>query len=196
MNILGIALLAVLIVLSGCATTESLYARYDDLCPVDIAVTPVGLVTVTGIATLDGSVRTDTWEPAAYFGFDTATLDDENRARLNSNLAVLKHYPTLQISIQAFTDQAGDAVYNRWLAEQRQRTVVNFLSQNGIARQRMKVAAPAMEAPINSSTGVQDRIVNRRVELMPLDANGRPLLLRVDFDGSGDQRFVAPAPVK
>lgn len=196
MNIVRIALLVSFAMLGGCATTASLYAQYDDLCPVDIAVTPVGLVTVTGIATLDGSVRTDTWEPAVYFGFDNAVLDDENRARLNSNLAVLSHYPTLQISIQAFTDQAGDAVYNRWLAEQRQRTVVNVLLQNGIDRRRMKVAAPAMEAPINSSTGVQDRIVNRRVELMPLDANGRPLLLRVDFDGSGDERFVAPAPVK
>ncbi|AJD47449.1 outer membrane protein/peptidoglycan-associated (lipo)protein [Isoalcanivorax pacificus W11-5] len=196
MNILRIALLAVFVALSGCATTDALYAQYDDLCPVEIAVTPVGLVTVTGIATLDGSVRTDTWEPAVYFGFDNAVLDDENRARLNSNLAVLNHYPALQISIQAFTDQAGDAVYNRWLAEQRQRTVVNFLVQNGIARQRMNVAAPAMEAPINPGTGVQERIVNRRVELMPLDAQGRPLLLRVDFDGSGDERFVAPAPVK
>src|SRR5690606_444946 len=196
MNILRIALLAVFVALSGCATTDALYAQYDDLCPVEIAVTPVGLVTVTGIATLDGSVRTDTWEPAVYFGFDNAVLDDENRARLNSVLNVLNHYPALQISIQAFTDQAGDAVYNRWLAEQRQRTVVNFLVQNGIARQRMNVAAPAMEAPINPGTGVQERIVNRRVELMPLDAQGRPLLLRVDFDGSGDERFVAPAPVK
>lgn len=196
MNILRSALLASFVALGGCATTESLYAQYDDLCPVDIAVTSVGLVTVTGVATLDGSVRTDTWEPAAYFGFDNALLDDENRARLDSNLTVLNQYPTLQISIQAFTDQAGDAVYNRWLAEQRQRAVVNFLLQSGIDRRRMKVAAPAMEAPINSSTGVQDRIVNRRVELMPLDATGRPLLLRVDFDGSGDERFVAPTPVK
>jgi len=196
MNMVRIILLAVFAALGGCASTEALYAQYDDLCPVEIAVTPVGLVTVTGIATLDGSVRTDTWEPAVYFGFDNAVLDDENRARLNSVLNVLNHYPALQISIQAFTDQAGDAVYNRWLAEQRQRTVVNFLVHNGIARQRMNVAAPAMEAPINPGTGVQERIVNRRVELMPLDAQGRPLLLRVDFDGSGDERFVAPAPVK
>lgn len=190
--------LAVLIVmmLGGCATTDSLYAQYDELCPVSVAVTSVGLVTVTGVATVDGSARTDIWQPAVYFGFDQHALDEENRTRLASNLAVLEQYPALQISVQAFTDQAGDAVYNRWLAEQRQRTVADFLVAHGISRSRLSVSAPAMEAPLNRRTTVADRVVNRRVELMPLDAQGRPLLLRVDFEQSGDDSFVAPAPVR
>ncbi len=46
------------------------------------------------------------------------------------------------------------------------------------------------------SDSEQDRIVNRRVELMPLDAQGRPLVLRVDFDRSGGDSFQAPEPVR
>ena len=36
--------------LGGCATTESLYAQYDELCPVEARVTNTGMVMVTGIA--------------------------------------------------------------------------------------------------------------------------------------------------
>lgn len=31
---------------------------------------------------------------------------------------------------------------------------------------------------------------------MPLDAQGRPLVLRVDFDHSGGDSFQAPEPVR
>jgi len=136
------------------------------------------------------------WEPAVYFGFDEYGLIEDEVTRLDRNLVILKQYPALQISIQAFTDQLGGRVYNRELAEKRMDQVSDYLQENGLDSSRIKKAPLGKELPILPSDSEQDRIVNRRVELMPLDAQGRPLVLRVDFQGSGGDSFVAPEPVR
>lgn len=179
--------------LSGCVSTEALYAEYDEVCPVQATVTDTGMVMVTALASQS---QGQLWEPAVYFGFDLHEMDEEERKRLDRNLVILDQYPTLQISIQAFTDQRGNKNYNRTLAEKRMNQVSDYLTLNGVDTSRIKQAPLGKELPILPSDSEQDRIVNRRVELMPLDAQGRPLVLRVDFERSGGDSFVAPEPVK
>lgn len=179
--------------LSGCVSTEALYAEYDEVCPVQATVTDTGMVMVTALASQS---QGQLWEPAVYFGFDLHELDEEERKRLDRNLAILDQYPALQLSIQAFTDQLGNKNYNRALAEKRMNQVSEYLTLNGVDASRIKQAPLGKELPILPSDSEQDRIVNRRVELMPLDAQGRPLVLRVDFERSGGDSFVAPEPVK
>ena len=179
--------------LSGCVSTEALYAEYDEVCPVKASVTDTGMVMVTGLASQS---QGQLWEPAVYFGFDQHGLGEEESQRLDRNLAILKQYPTLQVSVQAFTDQRGGKQYNRVLAEKRMQRVNDYLQANGLDASRIKSAPLGKELPILPSDSEQDRIVNRRVELMPLDAQGRPLVLRVDFDHSGGDSFQAPEPVR
>ena len=179
--------------LSGCVSTEALYAEYEEVCPVKATVTDTGMVMVTALASQS---KGQLWEPAVYFGFDKYGLIEDEVTRLDRNLVILKQYPALQISIQAFTDQLGGRVYNRELAEKRMDQVSDYLQENGLDSSRIKKAPLGKELPILPSDSEQDRIVNRRVELMPLDAQGRPLVLRVDFQGSGGDSFVAPEPVR
>ncbi len=198
------ALLAVLLLagLSGCATTESLYAQYDELCPVEARVTNTGMVMVTGIATTGngmvaaGATESQVWEPAVYFGFDMADLKDSEKTRLDSNIAVLQRYEALQISVQAYTDQKGSDDQNVVLSRKRMNAVVAYLQQAGIRAGRIKATYLGEGAPLMAGDGSQERVLNRRVELMPLDATGRPLVMRADFANSGGDEFVAPAPVK
>lgn len=197
------ALLALLVManMAGCASTESLYAQYDELCPVEARVTSTGLVTVTGIASggaglVAGASRSQVWEPAVYFGFDSNELAEAEARRLESNLAVLKQYPTLQVSVQAFTDEKGAASYNQKLAARRLDQVVQYLRDAGISNGRIKRVALGEELPILADANNEQRVINRRVELMPLDAQSRPLVLRADFTRSGGDEFVPPAPVK
>lgn len=203
MNIMK-ALLALLILvgMAGCASTESLYAQYDELCPVKARVTSTGLVSVTGIATavdvglVAGESRTQIWEPAVYFGFDQDSLSVAETHRLERNVAVLKQYPTLKVSVQAFTDQMGEAAYNQKLASRRQAQVVRYLLDAGISSGRINRVALGEELPILVNANSAQRVINRRVELMPLDAQSRPLVLQADFAHSGGDDFVPPAPVK
>lgn len=197
------ALLAVLLLagLSGCATTESLYAQYDELCPVEATVTSTGMVMVTGIAAggngvVAGAADSQMWEPAVYFGFELDNLNDSERARLDRNVAVLKRYEALQVSVQAYTDQKGSDDQNVLLSRKRMNAVVAYLQQAGIRGGRIKATYLGEGAPLMAGDSSQERVLNRRVELMPLDATGRPLVMRADFANSGGDEFVAPAPVK
>ena len=119
-----------------------------------------------------------TWEPAVYFGFDQATLETKEMARLDRDLLVLRKKPALKLSIQAFTDSKGSNQYNRDLAIRRQETVVNYLVSKGLAKERIRMSPLGEELPILGDSEAE-RVVNRRVELMLLDAAGRPLSLSI-----------------
>jgi len=118
------------------------------------------------------------WEPAVYFGFDQSSLTPTELAKLDKDLLVLLKKPNLKLSVQAFTDSKGSNRYNRALALRRQQTVVNYLMSKGLAKNRILMTPLGEELPIlgNSEAG---RVVNRRVELMLLDAAGRPLSLSI-----------------
>jgi len=118
------------------------------------------------------------WEPAVYFGFDLASLTPTELARLDKDLLVLRKQPNLKLSVQAFTDSKGSNQYNRNLALRRQQTVVNYLMSKGLSKRRILMSPLGEELPILGNSEAE-RVVNRRVELMLLDAAGRPLSLSI-----------------
>ena len=118
------------------------------------------------------------WEPAVYFGFDQASLTSTELARLDKDLLVLRKQPNLKLSVQAFTDSKGSNKYNQNLALRRQQTVVSYLMSKGLAKQRILMTPLGEELPILGDSEAE-RVVNRRVELMLLDAAGRPLSLTI-----------------
>ena len=75
-------------------------------------------------------------------------------------------------------------------------SVVAYLKQAGIGAGRIQATFLGEGAPLLSGQSRDERVINRRVELMPLDGNGRPLVMRADFANSGGDDFVAPQPVK
>ena len=138
------------------------------------------------------AVHGEIWEPAVYFGFDLASLNGSEEARLDRDLLVLKKNPSLKLSVQAFTDSKGSAQYNRQLALKRQQTVVDYFMSKGVDRERIMVSPLGEELPILGNTKAE-RVINRRVELMLLDASGRPLSLAIQPKATG---FKAPSPVR
>lgn len=177
--------------LAGCASTPSLFARYDQPCPRKEGVASTDMATVTGVV---GQSDLDAWEPAVYYGFDKARMSNAEKGRLDRNLAVLKRRPHWQISVRAYTDRIGSPGYNRDLSERRLKNVVAYLRDHGLPGSRIKGAALGDAMPILPHADRDQRVINRRVELLPLDAAGRPLILRA---GAGsDYHFAPPVPVK
>ncbi|PWR00010.1 OmpA family protein [Leucothrix pacifica] len=138
------------------------------------------------------AVHGEIWEPAVYFGFDLSSLNASEQARLDRDMLVLKKNPSLKLSVQAFTDSKGSQAYNRQLALRRQQTVVDYFMDKGLSRDRILVSPLGEELPILGDTKAE-RVINRRVELMLLDASGRPLSLAVQPKATS---FNAPFPVK
>lgn len=165
---------AVLVIfsVSGCVSTEELYAQYD---AVDCNF--VATEDVAGVINLHEQ-NTDThfpWEPAVYFALESSELTSDERARLDRSMQVMKQFPTLIVGLQGFTDRSGSVIYNKNLAEQRVKAVEAYLGSSGIALSRV-VLQPLGEVlpPIDSDESA-DKLINRRVELMLLDVVGKPV---------------------
>ena len=201
------------IALSACTSTDVLYAEYDESC--DIPQPKVKIVEkivekvvekvkvekeyITKYETKYKTkiehqvVRGIRWEPAVYFGFDSATLTDAEKKRLDADVLVLRQYATLKLNMQSFTDFKGSNAYNRRLAVKRQQAVIHYLVGKGISKERIRVSPLGEELPILGQS-VQERSINRRVELMLLDQKGRPLAL--DIQPPQQSTFNPPSPVR
>jgi outer membrane protein OmpA-like peptidoglycan-associated protein len=166
--------------LSACVSTEELYAPYDAAqCRLVVQEHVDGSQSLRELI----SNTHFPWEPAVYFEFDSDALDDGNRHLLLGAVEILKRYPQLNLSLQGFADRIGTRRYNQALANRRVIFVREFFVSKGIDVQRV-VDQPLGEGL--SQFGDDDalsRSINRRVELMLLDEEGRPLHPLFDFDG-------------
>lgn len=174
--------------LSACASNEVLFAEYDAYCESGICV-----------ATLPTEVlytkETLRWEPAVYFGYDKDQLADAEKVRIDRNIRVLKQYPELKINLQAFTDSRASVRYNAALSDRRRIAVEAYLLQQGITESRFQSSIAGENLPINADDSVEARIINRRVEMMLLDNQGRPLSIGIDPILVEDETFDPPTPL-
>ena len=77
---------------------------------------------------------------------------------------VLDHPELKRIRIEGHTDNVGAAAYNRDLSERRARSVVRYLTDKGVKRERLEAAGYGFERPIASNATGLGRAKNRRVE--------------------------------
>lgn len=181
-------LFVLIISLVGCASNEQLFARYDALCHqgVCVAARPTEVFYTPEVSLV--------WEPAVYFGYDLDELQASEIARLDSNLEFLNRYAGLKISLQGFADNSASKKYNLQLSDRRIRHVRDYLLAEGVAEDRILASRGGESLPIKSGNSIEDQIINRRVEMMLLDASGRPLSVGVNPDVADPNNFVAPEP--
>ncbi len=157
--------------LAGCVTTEALYAQYDAADCLLVANTDAN-----GTVSLHEQ-NTDThypWEPAVYFAFNSSVLDASETARLDKSMQVLKQFPSLVLGLQGFTDRRGTKGYNLALAQRRVDAVQKYMESKGVTANRILLQPIGEVLPQISTDDTNARAVNRRVELMLLDSDGRP----------------------
>lgn len=76
-------------------------------------------------------------DAAIYFGFDSSDLSDNAKRKLDEKVEWMKANPGVSVTLEAMTDEMGPAVYNKWLAEQRGRSVKTYLENAGIPSGRI-----------------------------------------------------------
>ncbi|MCK9254560.1 MAG: OmpA family protein [Bacteroidales bacterium] len=99
-----------------------------------------------------------------FFDYDKATLRPESFAELNRVIAILDKQANLKIEISGHTDNKGSAEYNKNLSKARAKTVVDYLIEKGISKDRLTYEGYAFEKPIASNDTDEGRQMNRRVE--------------------------------
>jgi OOP family OmpA-OmpF porin len=113
-------------------------------------------------------------EADALFAFDSATLTDEGRARLDGVLSQLPDRSALQdkrITINGFTDRLGPEGYNQKLSERRAQAVHDYLVSKGMSAEAIEVQGLGSANPLVSCEGKRGNALidclapNRRTEI-------------------------------
>ena len=82
-----------------------------------------------------------------FYDYDKADLRPESKTALNELIAVLHDNPNVTIEMASHTDRWGSDAYNINLSERRAKSVVDYLVENGISRDRLQPHGYAKSRP-------------------------------------------------
>ncbi|MFZ1807359.1 MAG: OmpA family protein [Cyclobacteriaceae bacterium] len=99
-----------------------------------------------------------------FFDFDQTTLKSESFPELNRIVSLMNDKPTLEVEISGHADATGPEAYNLGLSERRAKSVVRYLTDKGVAKERVKVSFFGEAKPVESNETKEGRRKNRRVE--------------------------------
>ncbi len=99
-----------------------------------------------------------------FFDFDKSTLKKESFYELGKLVSFMNENPKLNIEISGHTDNKGSEQYNQKLSESRAKSVVDYLINKKIDKNRLKYRGASFNEPIASNNTDDGRQLNRRVE--------------------------------
>jgi|GEM_PF-2066294 len=105
-----------------------------------------------------------------FYDFDKATLRPESDPELEKVYAFLSQYPELKVELSGHTDALGSDKYNEKLSRKRAQTVVTYMINKGIAKDRIVAKGYGESKPIASNDTDEGRQINRRTELKVIDS--------------------------
>ncbi len=110
-----------------------------------------------------------------FYDFDKATLRKESLSELERLVDFLNKSPEIKVEISGHTDNKGSADYNQKLSERRAQSVVKYLIDHGITKERLKAVGYGEESPIadnqysDGKDNPEGRQQNRRTEFEILE---------------------------
>ena len=99
------------------------------------------------------------------FDFNKYNLKKSAEEILVQLIKELKNIKFKEIIIEGHTDSIGSEVYNLKLSKKRAKAVANFLIQNGVPEEKIKIIGYGEKKPIASNKTEIGRAKNRRVEI-------------------------------
>jgi outer membrane protein OmpA-like peptidoglycan-associated protein len=108
--------------------------------------------------------KTYTFEDV-HFDFDRYTLRPEAVRVLEQAVAAMKEDATLRLTLEGHTCNIGTAEYNLALGERRAAAVRDYMTQNGVAANRVQTVSYGEERPKHDNSREETRRLNRRAAL-------------------------------
>lgn len=103
-----------------------------------------------------------------FFATASYELRPESTVELNKLVLILQQNPDVNIEIGGHTDNEGADAYNQRLSEQRAKAVVHYLTQQGIASNRLRSKGYGKTRPVATNNTPEGRAQNRRTEVKVL----------------------------
>ncbi len=133
-----------------------------DSCPNSSSGEQVG---ATGCAALSGTLQLEGVE----FATGSADILPSSESTLNEALGVLRGAPNARVEIAGHTDDRGNAANNRRLSQRRAESVLEWLVEHGLGRDRFTTRGYGPSEPIDTNDTSEGRQRNRRIEFRRLD---------------------------
>jgi outer membrane protein OmpA-like peptidoglycan-associated protein len=99
------------------------------------------------------------------FDFNKSKLKPESDAVLEQVAAVMKKAPNLKLEVQGHTDGVGSEAFNLPLSKARAHAVAVWLTDRGVAADRLEARGYGKTRPIADNDTDEGRAQNRRVEI-------------------------------
>jgi len=141
--------------------SETVNAQGEEM-PVNIALVPIEPLILERKIVLD----------EVYFDFDKYEIIPKSALELDQLIATLKKYDDIRLRVESHTDQRGPEDYNQTLSENRAKSTVAYMVENGIAEDRLEAAGLGESNPINECEGgctEEQYRVNRRSEFVIIE---------------------------
>lgn len=106
-----------------------------------------------------------------FFEPNSSNLNPSSYAELGRLTKLLTDMPGLSIEISGHTDNVGAAAYNQKLSESRAKSVVDFLTKEGVPSSRLQYKGYGMMQAVATNDNEEGRSQNRRVEFKILENN-------------------------
>ena len=130
-----------------------------------VPVPPMPMEDTIGSKSLDDLNRDSPLQPL-FFGLDSSEVDAEGQLALQANAAVLKQFPTWQITIEGHCDERGTAEYNLALGERRALAARTYLVSLGIPADMVKTVSYGKEFPFDAGHDDAAWSKNRRAHFV------------------------------
>ncbi len=106
--------------------------------------------------------------PVVYFSSGGLQLVAEAQANLEHAAEYMRKNPDVRIELRSHSDSEGARAVNLQLSRRRAEVVKDFLLKLGIEAERLRVRAYGESHPVASNATEEGRLLNRRVELIPV----------------------------
>ena len=93
------------------------------------------------------SIRVPVLIDNIFYDYNKATLRPESEKSLDELVKLLEENPNVTIELSAHADYRGSAAYNKTLSQRRAESVVNYLIEHGIAKDRLTPKGYGKEKP-------------------------------------------------
>lgn len=106
-----------------------------------------------------------TFESGILFATGKSELSAQSKNALVKFAESLKNTPETDVTVVGHTDNTGSRNINDKLSLDRAKSVVNFLSDNGVVKDRITFNGRAWDEPVADNATAEGRAQNRRVEV-------------------------------
>ncbi len=101
-----------------------------------------------------------------YFAFDSSAIDAEGRQTTMAHARYLSQNPNQTVVLEGHTDERGSREYNLALGERRANAVRDLMLLNGVSPRQIQVISFGEERPVALGSDESAWRLNRRVEIL------------------------------